>query len=535
VIGELGRRARRYAGDRPGTVALMGAAALVRIAFWAYTGRVWEDALITVTHARNAALGLGLVHHLGEGRVHGFTSALSVLVPLLGEVLRAGGGLVALRLASIGAAVLAVGFADALARDLELRRGPTFFALAYIAFERNQVFYGMAGMETEIAVAVLLGSVLALVRRRTFAGGVGLGLALLARPDFVLWVVPAIAAVLREDPRRGVRTALVGALVALPWFAFATAYYGSPIPHTIIAKAGVSPAVPEFGGADSGAWLAWIGERLALHRYDWACFAPFVNDGFAAAVPVPLALLEAIGLATIALGLAGIGATARGPWPWRAAGAYVVAFQAYRVALLAVCYYEWYLPPFTALFALEVAAGLTLLARRLPRAADALALALALATAATLPFTFAVERRIEREIEDPVRREVGLYLHSVVKEGESVACEPAGFLGYYGGVLLYDYPGLTSPTVRRALETVPRAERTLPRAIVLVQPSWLVLRPDELKKLVTDFPSTAVHYQLVRTFAVSDELGRVEWCGFAKDDYDTKYYVLARRAEAGAR
>src|SRR5436190_23610068 len=69
----------------------------VRIFFWAYTHRVWEDALITITHAQNAVAGHGLVHHLGEGRVQGFTSALSVLVPLIGEFLSHGSGLLALR------------------------------------------------------------------------------------------------------------------------------------------------------------------------------------------------------------------------------------------------------------------------------------------------------------------------------------------------------------------------------------------------------------------------------------------------------
>src|SRR6476659_5797846 len=72
---------------------LAGAIALAlisRIVFWAYTDRVWEDALITIAHARNAVDGLGLVHHAGEGHVQGFTSGLSVLVPLAGEAIHSG-------------------------------------------------------------------------------------------------------------------------------------------------------------------------------------------------------------------------------------------------------------------------------------------------------------------------------------------------------------------------------------------------------------------------------------------------------------
>ena len=65
----------------------------LRLAFWAYTGRVWEDALITIAHARNAVAGLGLTHHAGEPPTHGFTSALSVLIPLVGEAISRDGGL----------------------------------------------------------------------------------------------------------------------------------------------------------------------------------------------------------------------------------------------------------------------------------------------------------------------------------------------------------------------------------------------------------------------------------------------------------
>ena len=63
--------------DAPGTIgigrwrldrrllAFIGLAVLARVAFWLITDRVWEDALITVTHARNVVAGIGLTHHPG--------------------------------------------------------------------------------------------------------------------------------------------------------------------------------------------------------------------------------------------------------------------------------------------------------------------------------------------------------------------------------------------------------------------------------------------------------------------------------------
>jgi hypothetical protein len=375
---------------------------------------------------------------------------------------------------------------------------------------------------------VLLGSALALLRRETLAGGLGLGLALLARPDFVLWVGPALGAVALEDRRRAAKTAGLAALVVAPWLAFTTAYYGSPVPHTILAKAGASPAIPTFTGSSPGAWLGWGVERLSLHRYDWARFSPFLSDGFLAEAPVHWALLGAIGFVFITLGLVGIVVTWRRSWAWRAVSTYVLVFQAYRLALLPVLYFEWYYPPPLALFALEAAAGLTWLARRSPRGADGLSAFLALAFAAPLPWMFVIERRIEHEIETPVRREIGLYLRDVVKPGETVGCEPAGYIGFYSGATLYDWPGLTSPTVRRALAQLPREERTLEHTIAILRPDWIVLRPDELQRLVGRFPQAAVHYKVDRTFDAHLPPDRLTWAGLTKTDLDDKYYVLKK-------
>src|SRR6478752_3947665 len=72
-----------------------------RIVFWAVTGRRYEDALITLTHAENAARGLGFVHHPQEGHVQGFTSALSALIPFVGELVHHGAGMATIQTVSL--------------------------------------------------------------------------------------------------------------------------------------------------------------------------------------------------------------------------------------------------------------------------------------------------------------------------------------------------------------------------------------------------------------------------------------------------
>ena len=135
-------------------------AVVSRLIFWLVTDRVWEDALITVTHARNAVAGIGLTHHPGEPVTHGFTSAVSVLVPLAGEIVVNGSGIFVLKVASLVAAATddRAGSADLRALS-RLGSWPTAARAADLAVGQNHIFYGMSGMETQIAVMVLLWSV----------------------------------------------------------------------------------------------------------------------------------------------------------------------------------------------------------------------------------------------------------------------------------------------------------------------------------------------------------------------------------------
>ena len=57
--------------------AVFACAVAVPLIFTWFTGQIWEDFFITFRHARNWALGEGLVYQIGE-RVHGFTSPLNV-------------------------------------------------------------------------------------------------------------------------------------------------------------------------------------------------------------------------------------------------------------------------------------------------------------------------------------------------------------------------------------------------------------------------------------------------------------------------
>src|SRR5260370_3924460 len=134
---------------------IFGALALaVRIAFWVYTGRVWEDTYITLQVVRNVWLGHGLTYQTSQPHIASFTSPLSMLIQLLPQGIHQ--GLLAIRLSSLAASLAAVIYAHRLLARLDVSKVAEGLALAYIALDHSQVFFGMAGIGTPRGVGVFL-------------------------------------------------------------------------------------------------------------------------------------------------------------------------------------------------------------------------------------------------------------------------------------------------------------------------------------------------------------------------------------------
>ncbi|HEV2475470.1 MAG TPA: hypothetical protein VGX22_02940 [Candidatus Dormibacteraeota bacterium] len=510
---------------------------MARVVFWVTTNRMFEDGLTTITFARNVPLGLGLVHHTGEGHIHGFTSALGVLIPLAGELVHEGAGMTAMRLASLGAVCVALIYARFLCRDLGIGAFPTAFVLAYLAFDQNMIFFGMSGMETQVAVAILLAGVYHVRRSDFVAAGICLGLAPLARPEFVLWVAPALLYLLLINRRRAVVSAVIAAAIVLPWIVFTTLYYGSPIPNTIVAKNNIYP-IPAFVTDGSVTpWLSWLGSQLAGHTVILLYkLEPFREVWSTALTPIPDPVLVAIAIAVVYFLVLGLVAARSRRDMWPAIG-FLGLFLAYRVYFIpAINYYDWYLPPFLGLAMIVVAMGMQRMSASISLAPKTVAVALSVAFAVHMPFSFAVEAGVQ-SVEDHVRTNVGLYLNANVQPGESVLSESAGYIGFYGGQKLYDYPGLTSKVSVHALQALPPDRRGIADLIAVLQPDWLVLRPWELDSLRARFPDVASRYEAQKVFEMPGIPEReldmhgasgVEFAGYAQVNIDMKFTVLKR-------
>lgn len=244
-------------GSRPLALVLFLLLALYAVVLLR-TAWVCDDAFITLRTVDNFVEGYGLRWNVAE-RVQSFTHPLwmMLLVPLhalFREPLIT--LLVPAFAASLSAAAL-IAFGPG-----QLRRSAAVALVAAVG-SRAFVDYSTSGLEDPLTHLLLIGLILTVgergpgSERRLLLAGLLAGLCVLNRMDTLLLLAPVLAWLAWQPPR--LRRALrlgAGFLPFLVWEAFATLYYGSPLPNTAPAKLG--------SGVGDGE-LALQGLRYLLH------------------------------------------------------------------------------------------------------------------------------------------------------------------------------------------------------------------------------------------------------------------------------
>ncbi len=211
-----------------------------------------DDAYITFRYAQNILDDEGFVYNPGE-RVMGTTTPLYTLC------------MTALGALSGGTEApfpwLALGFnavADALTCLLLWRLGKTvglpragvFAAFAW-ALEPFSVTFAIGGLETSLYVFLLTAAATAYAEKRPLLAAMSAALSLLTRPDALILIAPLMldrlwrSLKLNEKLKWSEMTAFF--LPTLAWLAFATFYFGSPIPHSVQAKTAAYQLPAEAG------------------------------------------------------------------------------------------------------------------------------------------------------------------------------------------------------------------------------------------------------------------------------------------------
>jgi hypothetical protein len=509
----------------PGLVA---AACLLPVCFAAYTEQAFEDFLIAFRHSVHLAEGHGLTYQPGR-RIQGFSSPLAVLLLAAAHPLAGGsvvGALWAFRVVSIaGFALGLLLLLRALRRSGTARGAAALLApgLVYV-LDLKSVYFSANGMETGLLLFFFAAS-LACLAEDARPRGIGLGAAwaglLWTRMDGAVYLAAmAVAALAFTRERRAtakglLRAALVCAALYLPWFVAAWAYYGTPIPQSVAAKAAGTGLFTAAGLARA---LPRVPEVLA-----YAYLPPFAEFG----------RWSPLGWAGGLLGL-----LACGYWllpkgrPFGRRASFVTLTGVGYLALMPQVY-PWYYPPVVVASLPALAALLSDLAaaRRLPgrlvRAAPA-----AFCGAAGIAFGslwlahVPVARLTQRVGEDGNRRLLGEWLAAHARPTDRVFLECPGYIGFYSGLEMLDYPGLVAPSVVAARR---RLGDDFAGVAASLAPEWMVLRSEEVALFEARSPGWLGRaYSLERSFDVSSELYQA-----APDHpgilYDGTFHVFRRR------
>lgn len=519
--------------------------ALVPLLFAIYTDNRWEDFYITFRVSKNLVLGHGLVFTEGE-KIHAFTSPVGVLLPALCSWLTGitndDAAYWLFRMMSMSALGVAGVLAYIVLQKQSVSPLVTWAWLLFAALDAKTVMFSVNGMETAFEILALGLSIYALTveNKRTFLLlGLAWGAAMWVRPDGFIYAgaialsVLAFKAGLASERgrvwllRQYLSAGGLAAAIYLPWFAWAWHYYGTPIPHTVIAK-GLRQHLQ--------VWLLdlnyyWVRLDLPATIYgptsvrmggwspliiDW-CYALWILTAFLVVLPTTSRLTRAFSAAFL---LSSFYLCFMTPQisAWYAPNGSWIGFLA-----LALAFHDFSHDPHAP------AQNGFLSGLKFPQVCLGAAGVAILLQLYILACVFDQIRAQQHLIEFGQRKQIGLWLgRHASSPRDTVFVECLGYIGYYSNLKMYDFPGLSSEEVvqaRKKLDTDDFAP-----LIDALHPDWLVLRPVEIFAINSQASSLlSKNYQLAASFRCSKAVSELSVQGKDYLELDQIFVVFHRK------
>lgn len=522
-------------------IILATATALLGIVFAAYTEHVWEDYYITFRSSKNLVEGNGLVFNVGE-RVHTFTSPLGVLTPALASFVTGGesdsAALWAFRLMSIGALVGAVLLLVRVGQNWKIPFPFAILAGAWLALDGKTLDFTINGMESAFLVLFLTYALWAHLRGSTawnHQGAAWAGL-MWTRPDcFIHISVMALAFLLfgngvQNESRRDLiiswlKAGALTTVLYLPWFLWAWAYYGTPVPHTVAAKSGL--ADPFTVGSFLKEFVLLPFSAAGVENSVRYTFLPAYFDMGGWNSTVVLMGKVVAGLIGLAWVLPKVSRRTR-----------VLSFSFFGIHLYLSYFpyycFPWYVSgsiPFAILGGISLladVAGKTETARSIRSRMSFGVATLMVLSSAVLTVEIAQQVRAHQHlVENKVRRGIGDYLRENGQPTDTVMMEPLGYIGFFSGLRTYDFPGMSSPEMVAARKLVGGDGR---RLLGFLRPDWTVMRPHEIEHLQHNNDWRVDHaYELVKTFSTREEVEALNVQGKNYLLHDATFLLFERR------
>jgi hypothetical protein len=407
------------------------------------TPRTIDDAFITFRYARNLVSGNGFVFNTGQHVLGTTTPLYTMLLATLAWITRSGNyPWLALSVNALADAATCVCLVY-LGERLTGRRIAGLGAALLWAIAPMSVTFAIGGMETSVFILLLVATGYLYVSGRTRWAAVTGGLLLLTRPDGILLLAPLMVDLLaRRLRQRQFPTAEAFLFVGtvLPWTLFATFYFGSPIPHSLIAKTLAYRVGPLDGLIN------------LLQHYGTPFFEDQVLGRFWPLAGFILYLLLSL--------LGGLGLLRRDTRAWPIVLFPWLYFAAYAAARILI--FRWYLAPPLPFYFLLILAGLAQLIGDLTAAArgrawaprlDPMVVPLgAFVFLSILAWTLKPDHGPTEPAPQMAWHQLELYYGQVgralaprMTANTVIAAGDVGALGYYSNARILDTVGLMSP------------------------------------------------------------------------------------------
>ncbi len=411
----------------------------VRLVFHAVTGFAADDAFITFRYAENIAFGRGFVYNTGSP-VLGTSSPLFTLVLSFFALVKIGvvhGALLVSLAASGVTAALVYRFAE------RLRFGNLWVVpvLLYVLWPRL-LPAETSGMETAFFTMLVMTALYYRLALKPYYALAAATLSAVTRPEggFLLLLIMIDAIYRYRYLWR--RFVAIPAAIVIPWVAFATWYFGSPVPHSITAKLAL------YGAAGAGTPLERVSYLLGLGQpYGWLLVVMVLIGARWLRKTQAFGGLELIWLA----GMVGL-----------------YTFSTTKM-------FFWYpapLYPLLLLFASAAVAAVFYRFNAVDERRNNLVPVISLVVIVGLGAVDIgnVRRwRDQQERIDNTHRAIAWHIRTRSQEWEEIAAEDIGYIGYYSQRRILDRDGLVSP------EAVPyNRAGEYGQLIYDYQPEWVV-------------------------------------------------------------
>lgn len=530
---------------------------LVPALYAIYTNHAWEDWYITYRASKNLAIGNGLVFQPGE-RLHTFTSPLGTLLPTLFNLLTANSSDdLVLWLYRLFSSVL-LGFSGVLlwqsGRQFLTHRLSLWVLLALVLVDVKLIDNSINGMETALMVFFLSFSIRAVLvpaYRTSWQLALGLAGLMWSRPDGFVHATGFLLATVVLPPAGHTRgqwfthlfkASALGAILYIPWLIWATLYYGSPIPNTIVAK-GLEKVEGDSAWALFGqvreirSFVATVRNLVRAEfidvseRFGWILTPTYYHFG---GWPEWLKYVSRVVCLIAITGWL----FPRITWAVRilSFGAMVSCLYLAHLAYA----YPWYMP-MGALLCYLALMGIVdqLLTRtvRIPSVGYVLR-ALVVGLVAVQGWTLLAEayqmRMQQRYIEDGNRKQIGLWLKQNAAPKQTVFMECLGYIGFFSNMKTLDFPGLASTEVIEARKTIEPKKYpfAFPPLVEKLRPDWLVLRDYEIGIISSKTDVLESEYTVAKVFNVNEQIAPLAaMSGYPYLGWDAKFTVFKRNTQ----